>query len=199
MSKILRILLCGAVFLIFSNVSAAVTPISISIVPPIQFPPQNFTVAGARVSALWGQHGHVYGLDIGVIGNITTQDFGGIAVSGIFNRNYGTTTVVGLQLAGIANINTQKTNVVGLQVASVNSNTGTSTVTGLQIGIVANLSSHTKVYGFQIGAYNAADEVYGFQIGIINKANSLHGLQIGLINFHEKGVFRVCPILNFGF
>src|SRR5690606_19568592 len=144
--------------------------------------------------ALWGDHRNVYGFDFSAIGNITNNHFGGIGVSGVFNYNRGTATVLGLQATGAANININKTNDLGLQVAGLfNSNRAESSVVGFQIAPIANLSTHTKVYGAQVGLYNDAREVFGFQIGLINKVDTLHGLQIGLLNFNKRGLFSVSP------
>jgi hypothetical protein len=203
MSKNIFILLIATVvfsiFFIKGQAQAAISPIAIDIAAPLQFPPEDFYVTGLRVSALWGEHRGVYGIDIGGIGNISDQTFAGLAVAGGFNWTKGNTTIVGLQAAGLMNYNVQKTNVVGVQVAAVNSNVAESTIVGLEIGPIANLAPHTTIYGFQVGLYNKAYEVNGFQIGLLNFTTTLHGLQIGLVNFNEKGLFSVCPILNFGF
>src|SRR4051812_33395862 len=115
------VLLTGLLFAF--SAQAAVSPLAVGIMRPVQFPPDDFAVAGARLSVLWGEHRDVYGLDIGVLGNITMQDFVGIAVSGIFNLTHGQTTIIGLQLAGLTNVNTGKTNVYGVQAAlGMNSN-----------------------------------------------------------------------------
>lgn len=175
------------------------TPLAVAIVPPVQFPGDDFDITGLRLSLGYGRHRDVYGVDLGVIGNITTQDFVGIGISGLFNYTEGMVTAVGLQAAGITNINNQKTNVYGAQLAlGANVNYAESSVTGLQFALV-NWSPHTTIYGLQTGLYNKAQAVYGFQIGLVNQCESLHGLQIGLINFHAKGMFSVSPILNFGF
>lgn len=177
-----------------------VSPLSVGVINPVQFPPDDFNVAGLRLSLGWGDHRDVYGLDVGLLGNITRQRFVGLALAGGANITQGDTTIIGLQLAGGANVNMQKTNVYGLQAAlGVNSNSAESSVTGLQIALLANLAAHTDIYGFQIGLYNRAKHVYGFQIGLVNVTDSLSGLQIGLINFNHTGLFAVSPILNFGF
>ncbi len=179
---------------------AAVTPLSVGIVPPLQFPPSDFTITGLRASLLWGRHRDMYGLDLGVLGNITDGNFVGLGVSGIFNLTHGSTTAIGAQLAGLTNVNTGKTSVVGVQAAlGLNVNTAESTVTGLQLALLSNYSPFTTIYGVQVGIYNTAREVYGLQIGIVNHCTDLHGLQIGLMNFHEKGIIGVSPILNAGF
>ena len=203
MKKIFTCLLVSLVFfngpIGLRNAQAAITPLSLSVFPPLQFPPDDFTITGLRVSLLWGKHRDIYGLDLGVIGNITTQRFVGIGLAGGANWTKGETTILGLQLAGLANINQEKTNVYGLQAAlGANVNTAASRVLGFQLAIT-NIGTFTDIIGFQIGVYNVAKEVYGMQIGVVNVAESLHGLQIGLMNVHHKGLIGVSPILNIGF
>jgi hypothetical protein len=193
-------LLIGVFILSFGlNSLAAISPLSLNIVPPLQFPPDDFSVTGARLSALWGQHRDLYGIDLGLLGNITDQTFTGIGVSGIFNYTKGTTTALGIQLAGMTNINTGKTGIYGLQIAlGLNMNSGESKLIGLGIA-AANITPFTDVYGVQLGIYNKARDVYGFQIGLVNSATNLHGIQIGLLNFNDKGLFAVAPFINIGF
>src|SRR5262249_10808246 len=90
--------------LIGAKANAAISPVSIGLLPPLQFPPSDFNITGARVSLLWGEHRSVSGIDIGVLGNISEVSFNGIGIAGIFNMTHGETTIVGLQLAGFANI-----------------------------------------------------------------------------------------------
>jgi hypothetical protein len=200
MTKYIVSLLTAVLFFsITPTAHAAISPVSVSIVPPAQFPPNDFAITGARVSALWGKHRNVYGIDVGLLGNITEQTFTGLAVSGIFNKTMGTTTITGLQFAGITNINTSKTRIFGLQAAlGANINSAESSVTGLQFAL-ANISGFTTIYGVQAGVYNKAKEVYGFQIGLVNVTDNLHGIQIGLVNFNKSGPFAISPILNVGF
>lgn len=200
MRKIVSLLvLFGAGISYSSPVYAAITPLSVSIFPPVQFPPGSFTVTGVRTSVLWGSHQGVYGIDLGAIGNTTNGGFGGIAVSGIFNINRGTATVIGLQATGVTNINMDKARIYGLQFAAImNANRAESTHVGFQLAL-ANISPHTLMVGAQLGLYNRARTVTGFQIGVINVTENLHGLQIGLLNFNRTGLFSVAPILNFGF
>ncbi len=198
LKKLSLALVFGFLILNLNDAKAALSPLSISIVPPIQFPPQDFAIVGARVSLLWGSHRSVDGFDIGGLGNITKQHMNGVQVAAGINYNAGTTTAIGLQAAGIANININKANVIGAQVALYNSNRAESSIAGIELGAVNN-SPFTKVIGVQAGIYNKAHTVYGFQIGLINVAESLHGFQIGLVNFNKSGVFEVAPILNFGF
>jgi len=204
MTKRTHVLLAGFVVLISAlslapEARAAVSPLGVSILPPVQFPPGDFNVAGVRASVVWGKHRRVYGLDIAGIGNMTEQQFAGIAAAGGFNLNHGLVTVVFLQAAGVGNFNQAQSKIFGVQVAGlINSNKGESTLIGLQLAPI-NLSAHTKIGGIQAGIFNTANEVYGIQIGLVNVTQRLHGLQIGLVNFHREGLFAVAPLLNFGF
>jgi hypothetical protein len=205
LKNIFRIVVMGVVgisaaVLFFANdARAAFSPIGVSVFAPVQFPPEDFTVTGARINLLLGRHRSVYGFDLGAGGSITEQNLAGIQVSGLFNYNQGNTTVIGLQLGGIANVNTNKTKIYGLQVsAGVNANIAETTLVGLNVGLINN-SPHMTVGGAQIGLYNKAGNVYGFQIGLINDAEMLHGLQIGLVNLNRRGLFAFAPILNVGF
>jgi hypothetical protein len=203
MRTIFRIIAVAAAsltaFFSASQAYALVSPLGAAILAPVQFPPTSFTIVGARLSVFWGEHRDVYGLDAGAIGNMTDGSFAGIGVSGLFNYNKGTATIVGLQLAGAANVNINKTRVVGLQVAGLtNMNKAESTVAGLQFAL-ANICPAQTTIGFQAGIYNKSHTVYGFQIGLVNVTESLHGLQIGLVNFNKTGLFAVAPILNVGF
>ncbi len=191
------------ILLIFSfsfGANAALSPISVSVVPPIQIPPAKFSITGVRASLLWGHHRDLYGVDLGLLGNITDQDFIGLGVSGIFNLTYGTTRILGLQLAGITNINKNKVSGFGLQLGGLaNINTASSSFSGLQVSLGTNYSPFTTIYGIQAGIYNVANVVYGFQIGLVNITQSLYGIQIGLANFHHKGLFSFAPLINIGF
>jgi hypothetical protein len=199
MQKILKHFLVIFALYLPTLAQAAVTPLSVAIVPPVQFPSNEYSVTGVRASLIYGHHRDLYGLDLGLAGNITDQTFTGIGISGLFNATNGTTTILGLQLAGITNINTNKTSVYGLQAAlGMNYNPASSKVVGVQLAAV-NQSAFTDIYGLQVGIYNRAKVVYGFQIGVVNITDNLHGIQIGLINFHHQGLINVSPIINVGF
>jgi hypothetical protein len=187
-------------FAVSTTSYAAVAPVSVSIIPPVQFPADDWNITGLRTSIIYGDHRNVYGFDFGLLGNVTQQDFVGIGISGVANVTHGSTHAIGLQLAGLVNVNTNKTNVYGLQVtAGVNVNTAQSAIYGVQLGLIGNFSSYTDIYGFQIGLINRANNVYGFQIGLVNQAVSLHGIQLGLVNINEKGLFKISPAINIGF
>lgn len=190
--------LIAAILFVAPKASAFNSPLSVSILPPLEFPSPEYSVTGLRASVLWGRHRDMYGIDLGLGGNMTEQRFVGIAVSGLFNYTAGDATILGLQAAAVANVNIQKTNVYGVQLAALNKNDAESGLVGLGLGLV-NLSPNMRVTGIQAGIYNEARSVYGFQIGLVNKTTDLHGLQIGLLNFATNGPFAVSPILNVGF
>ena len=120
-TKQIYTLLLAAILLILPahQASAAMTPLAIGIIPPVQFPPSKFDIVGLRASVIYGNHRSVSGIDLGLIGNMTEVSFAGLAVAGGFNRNKGKATILGLQLAGIANLNMEKTGVYGLQADSL--------------------------------------------------------------------------------
>lgn len=192
------LIVLSALFLI-SPVYAAMSPLGVSIVSPLQFPASDYDITGARVSLIFGRNRDFTGIDLGLLGNITTGKFTGLAISGLFNNTRSMTTITGLQLAGLANINSQKTTVYGIQAAlGANYNNAESTIYGFQLAL-ANLSENTTINGLQVGIYNKARAVRGFQIGLINMTQSLSGIQIGLLNFYNEGLFKVSPIINIGF
>ncbi len=205
-----------SILLFMSSITsyASVSPLAISIFPFFQFPPDNWTVAGVRTSLFFGEHDNLYGVDLGIIGNITQKDFFGMGMAfgfnktkdanivaaqlaGVTNINSGTVNVVGLQLAGIANVNSGNTNIIGFQAAMGANYNSKGRVLGLQLG-GANLGPGTSIYGIQIGGFNRADSVFGLQLGVVNMAKALHGLQIGLLNFNSSGPLPFFPVLNFG-
>lgn len=181
MKKLLFILL-ASLFGFSAQAVTTASPLGFSLINPVQVPPDNFSIIGARFSLLYGQHRNVKGLDFSLIGNNTEQEFRGSAISGVFNHTQGDTNIIGVQLAGVYNYNKARSSVYGLQAA-----------------IFANLGDYTDIYGLQVGLYNRAREVYGVQIGLINYAYNLHGLQIGLLNFNVQGWFGMAPLINFGF
>ena len=194
--KITLLSVLGLLALSSGNAYAAFSPVGISIFPPVQFPPSDFTITGARLNLPWGDHHSVFGFDIG-IANVTRQTMTGIQV-GVLNVNGGMTNAIGLQVGAIGNFNTDKANVYGLQLGLINFNRAESMVVGLGIAAYNN-TPFTKVIGAQVGLFNKANTVYGFQVGIVNSTDSLHGIQVGLLNFNTRGLFSVSPGLNIGF
>ncbi|RYZ63017.1 MAG: hypothetical protein EOP09_18275, partial [Proteobacteria bacterium] len=103
MKKYIRPLVILIALIFNVSAEAALSPISVNIAPPVQFPPADFNVTGIRGSVFWGRHRDVAGVDLALGGNITEQSFTGIAVSGLFNYTKGTTNAIFTQFAGITN------------------------------------------------------------------------------------------------
>lgn len=199
MKTLLKLLVVAASLLMIPCANAAVSPVGVSIFSPVEFPPRDFNIVGARVNLLLGDNRSVYGFDFGAIGSETDLNFVGIGVSGGFNYNRGESTIIFLQAAGITNVNVNKSHIYGVQLAAIaNVNEAESTLIGFGVAL-GNYDPYTTVWGAQLGIYNRAQTVNGFQIGLINSTKNLHGLQIGLINFNETGLFEIAPILNIGF
>lgn len=157
-------------------------PVALALFPPSELPEAEYSIIGLRMSVVMGLHREVSGFDLGLVGNMTTHEFNGTAISGIFNWNQGSTAIWGLQAAGLVNINE-----------------GTTVVNGLQVALLANVNERAEVNGVQLGFMNQAKIVRGLQIGLYNQTDYLYGLQIGLANFVEKNALRFFPIVNAGF
>jgi hypothetical protein len=123
------------------------SPIELALFPPVQFPSTDFAVHGLRLSVV-GVNRESHGIDLALLGNITNQDFKGLAISGLFNYNRVTSTIVGFQIAAGANINEASSRLYGVQIAVYN--------------------KVSTVYGLQLGLINVAHELHGIQIGLIN-------------------------------
>ncbi len=188
MHSFLRVVLILVFALCAVPASADFTPISLAFAPHAQFPREDFTVTGLRLSLLYGQHRRMYGLDLGLVGNVTDSDFVGLAIAGGFNRTTGPAKAIGLQAAGIANVNHGRFSAFGAQAALVNYNLVEAFVAGVQVGGLANLANKTTIYGAQLGVYNDGCSIYGFQLGVVNRANSLNGVRIGSMSTSIFGV-----------
>ena len=103
-----------------------------AIFPPLQYPNTGYGISGLRLSVV-GVNREARGLDLAILGNVTDQMFKGVAISGLFNYNRGSSYVYGLQIAGIANINSGPNDVYGMQLALFNY---ADKVHGLQIGLI---------------------------------------------------------------
>ena len=185
----------------------SMTPIQISICPPIQLLPENWDVWGLRLDLPYGNNRDLYGIDAG-IGNIVSDEFVGIQIGGI-NAIVGLEShAIGLQVAGL--VNDSAGNMKGAQISFWNQGGGFA---GAQMGFV-NLA-RGDFAGVQMGAINTAigfdEEIIrklalsrgalsvvtpgtfaGVQIGLFNDAfpSPMRGVQLGLINnaTNMKGV-----------
>ncbi len=170
---------------------AGVSPLALALVPAIEAPSEDWSVAGLRVNLLVGRHRDVQGVDVGLLGNEVDDDLEGVQIAGIFNR-------IGRsdgawQSAGI--LNRCESDFLGVQTAGV-LNWTDGAVEGVQIAL-ANRA--TDLSGLQLGLYNAVDRGTGVQIGLVNAARVLDGLQIGLVNVIRDSTVPFFPIVNFAF
>ena len=118
------------------------SPLSVSIMPAVEFPPQNWDVYGLRINVLVGKHHDVGGIDIGMIANLSICDAVGLQASGIFSRTDNVLT--------------------GCQVSPLSF---AGTLEGIQIGIFNRAEG---LFGLQIGVVNYAYQANGVQLGLIN-------------------------------
>lgn len=171
--------------------SAGVSPLALALVPAIQLPPDDWSVAGVRVDLLVGRNHDVWGIDVGLLGNEVSDDLEGVQFAGLFNR-------IGRsdgawQAAGI--LNRCEGDFCGLQTAGA-LNWTDGAVEGMQIALV---NRATDLSGLQLGLYNAIDRGSGVQIGVVNAARVLNGLQIGLVNVIRESTVPFFPVVNFAF
>ena len=200
MQKQLAFFISSLIFILSSTTALADDYIGpgTAIIPEVQAPDPDKEVT-SRFSFIYGRNKGVYGLDIGLVGNITDKTFAGTAFALGFNVTRGKAAIVGFQFGGLANWNTGNVYVFGLQASlGVNLNKGDGYIIGAQLA-PANIAPKSNVIGVQVGLYNKAESVYGFQIGLYNEATSLHGVQLGLLNVHQKGALKYFPIINIGF
>lgn len=118
------------------------SPISVAIVPAVEFPFEDWDVYGIRISTFAGKHHDVGGIDVGAIANIATGDAIGLQMCGIFARTRDTLT--------------------GCQISPISL---AGTLEGIQIGLFNRTEG---LWGLQIGIVNYAYQANGVQFGLIN-------------------------------
>ncbi len=166
------------------------SPLGISIIQPVQFPPQEWDVEGIRLNILAGQHHNTAFIDLGVLANFTDGDMNGAQIAGLWNDVSGFAT--GIQIAGIVNRNSGPT--AGIQIACFNYNN--SDTHAIQIGLF-NTTGETE--GLQIGIFNQTESMSGLQIGVFNLTTYMNGIQIGLCNVIRNSTVPVFIGLNMCF
>ena len=171
--------------------SAGLLPLALSIVPPAQFPGEDWDVFGVRVNLFVGHHRDVAFIDIGGFGNIADGNLSGVEVGGLYNRVGSSDGAI--QIAGI--YNGVLGDFCGVQATFLVNDVG-GDMEGLQAGAV-NLAEDGA--GIQLGLFNRAERFAGLQIGLANYAYQLQGLQIGLFNVIEDSNVPFMPILNAAF
>ena len=128
------------------------------VVPALSFPDANYEIDGFRFNLFVGEHVDVYGLDIGIVGNIATREFNGLQIAPFFNR-------IG-ESSG------------SLQVSLFNRCDGC--FSGLQVGGV-NIAE--KGAGAQVGIINVGNGFTGIQIGVVNMISDSNHPLLPLANF----------------
>ena len=118
------------------------SPLSVSILPAVEFPLQDWDVYGLRICVFAGRHHDVGGLDIGGLVNLATGDAIGLQLSGIFAKTDNTLT--------------------GCQISPISF---AGTLEGIQIGVFNRTEG---LFGLQIGVVNFAYQASGVQLGLVN-------------------------------
>lgn len=168
-----------------------ISPLAIAVVPWIEFPDETWDVEGFRLNLLVGRHRGFQGLDIGILGNFTSGEMGGVGLAGLFN-DVGTSEG-GFLLAGA--VNHSSWDFTGGQVSGLFSWTE-GLLSGMQI---APVNKAGRLDGAQIGALNMSGPGTGLQIGLVNVAERLSGFQIGVVNINRESDLPFMPIVNFSF
>ena len=122
---------------------AGFSPVALGIMPACGLPDANHVVGGLRLNLLVGEHVDVYGLDLGLVGNLVRREGCGVQVAPFFNR-------VG-ESDGL------------VQFSFFNQSEGP--FRGVQAGGVNSVESGA---GAQIGLFNRAGRFCGLQLGVLN-------------------------------
>ena len=155
---------------------------AISLLSPIEVPPGFPSAYVFRLSILTGVHKNVYGLDLGLIGNVTRERFVGSAFSGLYNYT-GSAFIAGAQIAGLSNYNSGDSTIIGLQISGLsNVNRGKGIHVGYQLAGLSCYSPEMVVVGAQACLlYSRAKAVAGLQLGLIVNADYALYIQAGAI------------------
>jgi hypothetical protein len=124
------------------DVNAQSKPVQLALFNPVQIFPENTTIAGIRISLIYGRNASVSGVDWGLVNHTTTG------------------TSQGWQW-GLVGIN--EASFVGLQSNFVNVNR--EHVEGVQWGFYNHAG---YINGLQLGFVNHASSMKGLQIGLVN-------------------------------
>lgn len=159
-----------------------------ALVPAVQTPAADGDIALMRVSLVCGRHRNVYGLDFGVIGNITDEEMLGCGIAFVFN--WSGTSRSAFQFAG--GLNRSDRDFRGMQMALVVNDVERDFI-GLQAGL-SNISD--SLSGMQFGGFNKVRTGVGFQLGAVNVAEQFTGVQIGLLNLNLDSPVPLAPVFN---
>ena len=141
-SVLLLIVILAALLCSPAMSSADDRPIQLSLVSPVQIFPEDYSIAGIRLSLIYGRNASVTGLDWGLINHTTTGLSQGVQFG-----------LVGLADGGFKGWQNTAFNITR------------SDFEGFQWGIV-NYADYAS--GFQLGFVNYARSMKGLQIGLVN-------------------------------
>lgn len=130
-----------------------------SLAPSLEWPARDYAVTGFRFDLFVGDHVDVYGLDLGVLGNFTKREIGGLQIAGLFN-------IVGESCET-------------LQIACLVNNCKGS-FSGAQVGLMNIVEEGC---GVQFGLVNRAYSLSGVQIGLANMIEKSHVPFFPFMNF----------------
>ena len=159
-----------------------------ALVPSVQTPDESRDVALMRASLICGWHRNVYGLDLGIIGNVTDEEMMGCGIAFVFNWVGNSRSA--FQFSGL--LNRSDCDFVGMQMALLVNDVERSSV-GLQAAL-ANMTD--RLYGMQLGGFNKIRMGTGFQFGAVNVAEQFTGVQIGALNLNLDSPVPLAPIFN---
>lgn len=168
------------------------TPFQLSLLTPMQLPPEDWDVNGLAINLLSGTSHNFKGLAIGGIANRTTGRTDGLMIATIANVVEGSGTSFQVSLVNYTEFAFTGLQIGGVNIAAFDDNSGTD---ALQIGVLYNYAN--SINGVQISLLiNHANYIKGCQIGLINYARDMVGVQIGLVNIIDSKDFPFVPIIN---
>jgi len=170
---------------------AGFSPFQLSLVTPVQVPPQDWDVSGLAINLLYGTSRNFRGLALGGLANRMTGRTDGLLAAPVVNVVEGDSTSLQISL-----VNFTEFTFTGLQIGAVNvaAFDGNAGADAFQIGVLYNYAD--SLNGVQIGLINHAGYVKGLQLGLMNFAGNMVGVQIGLVNVIDSKDFPFVPILN---
>ena len=138
-------LLALGVLLGVASSAAQTRPVQLALFNPVQIFPESESIAGVRLSLIYGSNAGVSGLDLGLVNKTGGGGFTGIQW-GFVALTEGNVTGLQWNFVGLA-----KGNVEGVQIGFYNS---ASHCSGLQLGFINNTGT---MKGLQIGLVNIID------------------------------------------
>ena len=170
---------------------AGFSPFQLSLVTPVQLPPQDWDVGGLAINLLYGTSHNFRGLAIAGLANRTTGRTDGLLIAPVANIVDGDSTSLQISLVNFTEFTFTGLQIGAVNVAAFEINAGAE---ALQIGVLYNFAD--SLNGAQIGLINHAGYVKGLQLGLMNFAGDMVGVQIGVINIIDSKDFPFVPILN---